>query len=278
MEVTGLEKIKYLSQLTYIALRRSRVSRQRNTVLNEYEPGWKSYSAILEKCDNLDAWLHVKGIEDQPFLCNVDGKMSFTNINMPDFNRRNLVHAMMHDFKNVQSVTEYGSGIGRNLLFIKKHYPHIQCYGYELCKNGVDIANRAKDKFSVDVHYSQLDFINDSNEKYIFPNTDIAFTMYALEQIPTQSKTALENILAHVKLGSIHIEPVIENYPLSFRGIIGRLDHWKIDYLRNFECNLREINGVTFTKKQLSSSHNPLMFPSLYCIKKANIHHDKNSR
>ncbi|MBS0286832.1 MAG: class I SAM-dependent methyltransferase [Proteobacteria bacterium] len=268
MEVKGLDKVKKISELGYIALRRPFIKRGKVTVQNEYENGWKAYSDILERMDSLESWLYLKGVEDQPLLCNVDGKISFAQVNMPEFNRNHLMKCIESNFKNITSITEFGSGLGRNLLYIKSRFPHIQCYGYELCENGVMIANRAKEKFGLDVQYSQLDFINDGSEKYIFPKTDIAFTMYALEQIPLKSDIAISHILSRVNMGSIHIEPVVENYPMTLRGVIGRIDHWKIDYLRNFETNLRKIPNITFSKQLIPTSHNPLMYPSIYCIKK----------
>ncbi|MBN9287344.1 MAG: hypothetical protein BGO43_15745 [Gammaproteobacteria bacterium 39-13] len=270
MEITGFEKIKEISKLGYIALRRSRISRSKSTVQGEYENGWKQYEAILEKCDTLESWLYLKGIEDQPIICNINGKMCFTSYNMPEFNRQSILRTMKNEFDQISSITEFGSGLGRNLLYIKKLFPHIQCYGYELCVNGVEMAKRASKKFGVDVQYSQLDFVNDSEEKYVFPKTDVAFTMYALEQIPLASSKAIQNILNHVHKGSVHIEPVVENYPMTLRGVIGKIDHWKIDYLRNFEKGLKKFSDIAFTKEQVNTSHNPLMYPSIYCVKKIN--------
>lgn len=268
MEVTGIEKVKKIAQLGYIALRRPFISRHTNTVQNEYEAGWGSYQNILANCPDLESWLYLRGIEDQPILCNIAGKLSFTAYNMPQFNRSALVECINKEFGQISSITEFGSGLGRNLLYIKKCFPHIKCYGYELCKNGVAMAKAASEKFGIEVEYSQLDFVNDPAEKYIFPKTDVAFTMYALEQIPTASTKAIQHILGAVTKGTIHIEPVVENYPFNLRGIIGKIDHWKIDYLRNFEKNLKKIPHISFSKKQLDTSHNPLMYPSIYCIKK----------
>jgi hypothetical protein len=268
MEVVGLERIKQISKLGYIALRRSVMCRKKSTVLTEYEAGWKKYESILETCHSLEDWLYLKGIEDKSILCNIDGKMCFSNYNMSEFNRQSLLKSIQSQFDNVSSITEFGSGLGRNLLYIKKMFPHIQCYGYELCVNGIDIAKRSSEKFGIDVKFSQLDFMNDSEDKFVFPKTDLAFTMYALEQIPRDSSKAIRNIMNHVAKGSIHIEPVVENYPLTLRGIIGKIDHWKVDYLRNFEKNLKTITDITFTKEKIYTSHNPLMYPSVYCIKK----------
>lgn len=268
MEITGFKKIKHISKLGYIALRRPVISRSKKTVQGEYENGWKQYETLLENSDTLESWLYLKGIEDQPFICNIDGKMCFTSYNMAEFNRQTLLRTIQKQFGEISSVTEFGSGLGRNLLYIKKLFPHIKCYGYELCENGVKVAKRACEKFDLDVQYSQLDFVNDGEEKYVFPKTDIAFTMYALEQIPTENFKAVQNILNHVHKGSVHVEPVVENYPLTLRGIIGKIDHWKIDYLKNFEKGLKRFSDIAFTKEAINTAHNPLMYPSIYSLQK----------
>ena len=51
--------------------------------------------------------------------------------------------------------------------------------------------------------------------------TDIAFTILSLEQLPDQNLKAIQNIHSRVKMGSIHVEPVCENYPYNFRGVMG---------------------------------------------------------
>jgi hypothetical protein len=51
--------------------------------------------------------------------------------------------------------------------------------------------------------------------------------MVSLEEVPRENELAVCNILEHVKLGTIHIEPVSEKYPRSIRDLLGRLDHWK---------------------------------------------------
>jgi hypothetical protein len=147
--------------------------------------------------------------------------------------------------------------------------PELECYGYELCQPGVDVAQAAVAKFGCDVRYAQLDYLNDPPEKYVFPSTDVAFTMFSLEQIPKDSATAVRNILEHAKLGSIHIEPVPENYPMNIRGILGKIEHRKVDYLGGFDKVVRELGLSEVTVEKVASAHNPLMYPSMYILRKA---------
>ena len=68
--------------------------------------------------------------------------------------------------------------------------------------------------------------------------------------------------------GSLHVEPVCENYPLNFRGLMGRIYIRKRDYLQNFDRNVRTLGLRNITKSVLPTAHNPLMFPSLYLLEK----------
>ena len=96
-----------------------------------------------------------------------------------------------------------------------------------------------------------------------------AFTMFSLEQLPRNNITAVRNILERVNLGTIHIEPVPENYPWSLRGILGRIEHRKVDYLSGFDAAVRDLGLKDIHVERLTSAHNPLMSPSLYVLRKA---------
>jgi SAM-dependent methyltransferase len=262
------ENTRWLFNSAYFALRRKKETRDVGNVLSEYSDGWASYAAQLENCKNLDDWLLIKGLEDEPTYCQVSGDLRLEAFDTGAFNKSKLLEVILREFPNIKSITEYGCGIGRNLLYIKNKLPHLDCYGYELCPSGVDLAKKAAEKFNLDVKYTQLDYVNSPESEYTFPMTDVSFTMFSLEQLPDTNKRAIINILNHTDKGSIHIEPSPENYPLILRGIIGRIDYWKVNYLRGFDKNLASLNHQVDIKKQvLNTSHNPLMYPTLYVIK-----------
>jgi SAM-dependent methyltransferase len=217
----------------------------------------------------LDDWLRIRGVEDVISFHQVSGKVKYQDFDSGEFNKRKILTALQREFPNARSVAEYGCGIGRNLLYLKQQLPHMKCYGYELCKPGVELAEAAAKKFGLDVNYSQLDYVGGSESEYVFPKTDVSFTIFSLEQLPDTNKVAVENILRHTVYGSIHLEPVPEVYPFTLRGLIGRMDHWKANYLRNFDHNLSELENIEIARESIDSSHNPLMFPTLYVIKKA---------
>jgi hypothetical protein len=261
-------KLAFLAKTSYRVVRRPKFTRGRPEVESEYSDGWNQYWDHLKRARTLSEWLRIPGLEPETSFFHVDGELRYLTFDSIGFYQATLLDALAQAFPQATSVTEFGSGLGRNLLFLKTKLPNLNLYGYELCKPGVEIAKEAARKFDVDCHYSQLDYVRDPQSAYVFPVTDVAYTMFSLEQIPRDNGIAIDNIRDHCVLGSIHMEPVPENYPFTFRGLLGKLDHWKVDYLASFDKNVRSIGFSEITNKVLTSSHNPLMFPSLYILRK----------
>ncbi len=261
-------KLEFVLRSGYYALRKGYVDRYTNQVVKEYTSSWESFREILASSDTLDQWLAIDGFDERDDWFNVDGNLSHQRYNSSNFYRATLRQALDRHFAGVQSITEYGCGLGRNLLFLKRLYPRLRCFGYELVPEGVEIARRAAEKFGIEVEYSQLDYVRDPDAKFVFPDTDAAFTMFSLEQLPTGCDIALQRMLARVRVGTIHLEPVIENYPYSLRGMISRLDHRKTGYLGSFPQAVRHQSLASVWHERMASSHNALMFPSVYVLKK----------
>jgi SAM-dependent methyltransferase len=268
LQLSFADQLRFYAKSAIFTLRRGQQNRGTAAVLGEYSSGWDQYREYLLGAETLDDWLRIPGVEDVPAYYNVDGRVSYQPFDSSGFYRKSLLNSIREHFPDARSITEYGCGVGRNLLFLKRELPDLECYGYELCQPGVAVAKSAAEKFKVPIQYAQLDYVNDGIEKFVFPETDIAFTMFSLEQLPRSSERAVRNILDHVRLGSIHIEPVPENYPRTLRGILGRIEHRKIDYLSGFDAVVHSLNLKNMTLKKLTSAHNPLMSPSLYVLKK----------
>ncbi len=263
-----MRKVGFLARKAYFVLRRPRLDRHTFNVLQEYSDGWNQYRAHLERAHSLHDWLRIPGLEDQPAFYNVNGDLRYESFDSVGYYRCILLDALRRHFPQARSVAEFGAGVGRNVLFLKRELPDWDVYGYELSSPGVEVAQAAAEKFGLQARYVQLDYLNDPPAKYAFPVTDVAYTMFSLEQLPRQNERAVRNMLDHVQLGTIHIEPVPENYPFSARGLLGRLDHWKVDYLSGFDRAVRELGLKQVIVERVASAHNPLMFPSLYVLKK----------
>ena len=268
LQLSLADHLRFYTKATLFTLRRGQQNRDTMAVLDEYSSGWDQYGEYLRGAGTLDDWLRIPGVEDVPAYYNVDGKVSYQSFDSSGYYRKSLLSAIRRNFPHARSITEYGCGVGRNLLFLKRELPDLDCYGYELCQPGVNVAKAAAEKFKIPVQYAQLDYVKDGAAKFVFSDTDVAFTMFSLEQLPRSSDIAVKNILDHVRLGSIHIEPVPENYPRTLRGMLGRIEHRKIDYLSGFDAvvNSLKLKGVTLDR--MTSAHNPLMSPSLYVLHK----------
>ncbi len=259
----------FLLRKALFVLRRPKMNRNAVSVSEEYSAGWASYLKYLDQASDLRDWLLIPGVDDEAGFYNGQGKLSWGEFACAEYYRSVLQGLLAKHFPSAQSVTEFGAGVGRNLLYLKEQRPELRAAGYELCAPGVDVARAAAQKFGLDVRYEQLDYLRDPPEKYVLPKADVVFTLFSLEQLPDGVDRAIENILAQATLGAIHIEPVPENYPFGLRGLLGRLDHWKVDYLAGFDRAVRRLRGLQVSVERLESAHNPLMFPSAYVLRKA---------
>jgi SAM-dependent methyltransferase len=261
------DRLRFFTRSAWVSFRRPQLNRDTAAVVAEYDSGWEQYGHYLESAKSIDDWMCVPGVEDVAAEYYVDGSLCYQPFHSGAYYRDRLWNALQGHFPDARSITEYGCGVGRNLLFVKQK-ADIDCYGYELCQPGVDVARAAASKFGFKVEYAQLDYVNNPREEYAFPPTDVAFTMFSLEQLPRSNGRALRNILDRVRLGTIHIEPVPENYPWSLRGILGRIDHRKVDYLSGFDSAVRSLGLKDIHVERLMSAHNPLMSPSVYVLRK----------
>lgn len=252
-----------------VLLTTPRIRRSSSFVHHGYMNAWSEYQAMLDRAQTLDEWLCIPGFDDQPHTHVEDGKVRHGSLDTNRYWIDEVERTVREHFPTAQSITEYGCGVGRNLLRLKQRFPTWKCYGYELAEAGVEVAQRAAKKFGLDVGYAPLDYIKDPPSRYVHPRTDLALTVFSLEQIPHANGVAVRNMLDHSALGSIHLEPVCENYPRNYLGFLGRLYTKRVDYLQNFDPTVRAFGLSQVHARVLSTSHNPLIpTPSLYALVK----------
>ncbi|MBS2016779.1 MAG: class I SAM-dependent methyltransferase [Deltaproteobacteria bacterium] len=244
---------------------------RRNTefVRDGYMGSWAAYQARLDASHTLEDWLCIRGFDDAPTTHVRDGRVIHGGFDTNRYWIDEIEQTIREHFPTARSITEYGCGVGRNLLALKRRFPEMACYGYELADAGVEVARNAAKKFGLDVKYSQLDYVKDGDAKYVHPKTDLALTVFSLEQIPHVSPVAVKNMLDHATLGTIHVEPVCENYPKSYLGMLGRVYSKRVDFLQNFDFGVRALPVRAVHAKVLDTSHNPLIpNPSVYSLVK----------
>lgn len=239
-------------------------------VRDGYDRTWSMFSDKLEQARTVEEWLCIPGYDDGPATHVQGGRVQRSHgFDMNAYWLDEIQAALREHFPDARSVTEYGCGVGRKILALKARRPELTCRGYELSEAGVDVANRAAKKFGLDVQYSSLDYVRDPPERYVHGEADVALTVFSLEQIPYASGVAVKNMLDRSRLGSIHVEPVSENYPKSYLGMLGRLYSRQVDYLKFFDRVVRSLPLRSVELKLLPNSHNPLIpRPSLYVLSK----------
>ena len=264
--VPFIERSPALQMLALVA--EGAVDRHRDYVHDGYMDVRGAYKEHLAKCSTLDEWLFIRGFDDLPHAYHIDGRIRYTVFDHTAFEIDTIAAWIEEHFPNARSITEYGCGVGRNMLAMKRRFPHFDCYGYELAEAGVEVAQKAAAKLGMDVKYAPLDYVKDGPERYVHPKTDLALTVYSLEQVPYAGLIGARNMLDHSNMGSIHLEPVAENYPLNYRGVMGRLYSYQVDYLKNFDGGVRSLALGAVRSKVLDTAHNPLMYPTIYALVK----------
>jgi len=244
-----------------------RTRRDTEFVREGYMGSWGAYQARLDVTASLDEWLCIRGFDDAPTTHLFKGKLRHSGFDTNRYWIDEIEQTIRERFPEATSITEYGCGVGRNLLALKNRFPEMRCYGYELADAGVEVARNAAKKFGVDVQYAQLDYVKDPPSRYTHPTTDLAVTVFSLEQIPHVSPVAVKNMLDHSHLGTIHVEPVSENYKKDYLGMLGRLYSKRVDFLQNFDHGVRALPLREVHARVLESSHNPLIpNPSVYAL------------
>lgn len=250
-------------------LAKPQMTRDEAFVHEGYNDTWDGYRALLERSNTLEEWLYVKGFDDVDTTWFADGRVQRSAFDANGYYVDEIEKIIRAQFPNARSLTEYGCGAGRIILDVKKRFPEMECYGYDLCEAGVEVSRAAAAKFGMDVKFSQLDYIRDPESKYVHPKTDLAITVFSLEQIPHASPVALKNFLDHTNVATIHAEPVPENYPHNYWGVMGRIYTKRVDYLQNFDAATRALPTSDVSFRTMPKSHNPLIpAPSLYVLTK----------
>jgi SAM-dependent methyltransferase len=145
-----------------------------------------------------------------------------------------LVDVVGRLVKDGETVIEFGSGSGRNLLYLKKHFPKINFIGLELSPVSVDLSREAAKKFGVDVSFYVSNVCETLPD---FPNKGkaaLVYSAHALEMMPRIFPNAIHNMLATSAKSVIFYEPVEEYWSKDLRGLVSWLRVRYMDRLRGF--------------------------------------------
>ena len=216
----------------------SRVQRDRDHVLNEYDVQsrneyWDSelsLDQLIYGDDRTAKWL----LKDGVLVVGID-RVSREYLTQRLLSR---VSEYLPDGKG--TIVEFGCGTGRNLFFLRRHFPEARLVGFELSPRTAARAQRDADAFGLDIEVIQADMTSPLGWD---GRASVSFTVHALEQLPRVFTKAVDQILSITDRAVIFFEPVLELFPVSLRGLAARLRLRNADHLSGLLTYLRQ-NGA----------------------------------
>jgi len=154
---------------------------------------------------------------------------------------------------NPTVVAEFGCGIGRNLLAIKRCRPSVRCIGVELAAPAVELANMASEYYRLPLVVSAADITKPLRLQPV----DVCFSVQALEDI-RDSSLVFEQMRSCSLKAVVLFEPISELYPHSIRGLAARLRLRHLGRLANLYSYIRQCGYPVTQAKLLPHAGNAL--------------------
>lgn len=157
-----------------------------------------------------------------------------------DVVRRWLFQEYMAD---VESVYEFGSGSGYNLVAISEMAPHVRLVGLDWAESAVTLANTIGEKRGLALTGRRFDFFH-PDASVELGSGDAALTVHALEQVGQRHDAFLQFLLEKRPRVCVHMEPMLELYDAD--NVVDSLAiryHTTRGYLSGFLPRLRQLEA-----------------------------------
>lgn len=153
-----------------------------------------------------------------------------------------LVQALGLTSSSSGRLLEFGCGQGRNLFWLKRYAPDLRLHGVDISPGAIRAAMSFGKRLGLDVQFDTL-----TGHRLPFPDGwfDAAFTKHCLEQCPYTYRDIIQELLRVTRGPLVFLEPLSELYPVSFRGVCGRLHGLYHEYARGVYRYLRRATTVT---------------------------------
>lgn len=247
---------EYLARLSARAILRRRYLRTPEAVTQEYEGMRRSYlNRFREAPVPLEAYLVSEGDDavDDRYLQLIDGNLfSGALVEATRRIQRRLIQAI--ESYRPQSVVEFGCGIGRNLLAIKRAHPEVRCTGFELTHASVELARLASQHYGLELEIHQADVTKPLPQ---VGSTHLCFSVHALEQIPN-SCGVFEQMYQLARTAVVLFEPVLELYGWTPREMAARVRAHHLDRLRGLYLYILSKNYKLVSARLLDTAGNAL--------------------
>lgn len=172
--------------------------------------------------------------------------------------------------ENRGRIVEFGSGDGKNLLWLKSRYPKIEFIGLELSPVSVALSQAASDHFRLDVQFLEANVCAQSLPA-LPADVSVCFSCHALEQMPRIYPVALENMLRLAGFEVFLFEPVVELSSKDFRGVLSRWRAACLDRLSGLKPFVERRGWDMVAVQRLRNADNPLNETCLVRIRRPKV-------
>ena len=158
---------------------------------------------------------------------------------------------------DVSKILEIGCGEGYFLKHIKQNAPEKDVCGIDLCPNRIRKTVRRAGTVEILPSIACAEMLPFADESF-----DVAYTCYALEQMPLSVGPALKEMHRVVRKGIVLVEPFY-----SIQNVFGRLNNWSSDYVRDIPLHV-ERNGFRITATKRLHFGDPINLAGLLVARK----------
>lgn len=173
-------------------------------------------------------------------------RQQFLNPVSPNFeyNMLSILQYWLFDkyLRSSNSIYEFGSGTGHNLLRVRETNPSAQLWGLDWARSSQEIIQKmSSEKADSKLHAQNFDFFNPDTNFKLDKNSAI-FTVAALEQIGDNYQYFIDYLLTNKPEICIHIEPIVELLdPDNLVDFLSIQYFKKRNYLNGYLLKLQEL-------------------------------------
>ena len=113
--------------------------------------------------------------------------------------------------KDFDSIVEFGSGTGHNLVVLSQLYPEKKLYGSDWVPPSVELLNKIKEVYGYNITAKLFDLFN-PDESFQIPENSAVITMGTMEQLGVNYEKFLDFILKKSPRICLQSEPICELY------------------------------------------------------------------
>ncbi len=230
----------------------------RNRTVDKVRTNYNSdRQKMLDDLERIDWDSYIFFPESMQDFTLVNDTLKFSQLREP---RKLLLEKMKNAVASVArpgaTVVEFGSGDGRNLMYLKKCFPEMKFVGFELSDVSVELSKLAAKKFGVDdVSFHCADATAPLPVDLSNQNVVCCFSSFALEMMPNIFSKAVDQMVSLSKDLVVFFEPVDELWSNDLRGLTSKLRVQNLHRLKGLYPYAREIEkrgGWNVTKAERS--------------------------